>query len=107
MKSQIMSDEVKVSRRSSSLMILSGWGSNARTNTYRFDASWAIFASVLNRGAFPSVGRHSLNPVIAGAVRQTSSSSLPSITGALSAGVAVAPLSVGAGPREADGGDVP
>src|SRR6266550_45142 len=95
MKSQIMSDAVKLSRRSSSFLILSGWGSNARTNTYKFDASWAIFASVLNRASFPSVGLHSLNPVMGGAMRQISSSSLASIVGAAAARVEVAPLSVG------------
>src|SRR5437762_4624110 len=101
MKSQIMSDAVKLSRRSRSFLILSGWGSNARTNTYKFDASWAIFASVLNRASLPSVGRHSLNPVIGGAVRQISSSSLASIVGADAARVEVAPLSVGGGTRDA------
>ena len=43
-----MSDDVYVSRRSSRVMMLSGCGSKARTKTYRFDASYAIFASVLN-----------------------------------------------------------
>jgi hypothetical protein len=101
MKSQNMSDEVKLSRRSSNFFILSGWGSNARTNTYRFAASWAIFASVLNRASFPSFGRHSLKPVIGGAVRQISSSSLASIVGADSARVEVALLSVGAATPDA------
>src|SRR6187551_3449912 len=91
-----MSDEVYVSRRSSSVMMLSGCGSKARTYTYRFDASYAILASVLKpaRGSFPSVGRHILKFDATGASRHTASSSRPSITGATAARVAATPVSV-------------
>ena len=70
-------------------MILSGWGSEARTNTYRFAASYATFATVGSFGAPPSLGRHSWKSVIGVASRQTASSSRPSITGACIARVAL------------------
>src|SRR3954471_23642470 len=92
-----MSDGVKLSRLSNRRMMLSGWGSYARTKTYKFAASNATFASVLKRGDFPSVGCHSVKAVIGGASRQTASLSFPSMTGATVARVAVAPVSVGAG----------
>src|SRR5215468_3110191 len=105
MNSQIMSDGVYESRRSRILMMLSGCGSNARTNTYRLAASYATFASVRKRGSAPSVGCHCRNCVIGGACRHTASSSLPSIAGGVAARTATAPESVGAGtayatPRE-------
>src|SRR6476469_3689342 len=78
-------------------MMLSGCGSIARTNTYRFDASYAILASVGKRAALPSVGRHSWKALIVGAALHTTSASFPSITGADSARIAVALVSVGAG----------
>src|SRR5689334_15542759 len=91
-----MSDEVKVSRRSRIFLILSGWGSNARTKTYRFAASYTIFASVLKRAGFPSFGRHSWNAVIGGAFRHAASSSFASMLIEPSARTAVALVSVGA-----------
>src|SRR6266581_1398462 len=70
-------------------MMLSGWGSKARTKTYRLAASYAIFASVGSLGGAPSVGRHSWNSVMGRASRHTGSSSRPSITGGCAARVAV------------------
>src|SRR5665647_2387103 len=50
------SAEPRTSRRVSADMMLSGWGSYARTKTYRLRSSYAALNSVLNRGVFPSVG---------------------------------------------------
>src|SRR4051812_13120840 len=71
-------------------MMLSGCGSNMRTNTYRCRASYAARNVVRNVGVVSIRGANWRKSEMGVAVRQIGSSSRPSITGACVARVAIA-----------------
>src|SRR6185437_12870608 len=92
------SDGVEMSRRLRYARMLSGWGSKQRTNTYRYRSSYATFTVVRKDGAAPLDGANCWNSVMAGALRQIASSSLPSSVGGAGARAATALRTGGASP---------